>query len=591
MPQTDHRTNVDIDPTRDVALTPFARKLLQEHYLRADETPQLGFARAARAWCGGDLALAQRLYDGVSKGWFMFASPVLSNAPLPGESVKGMPISCFLTSTDDTLEGLMAHTTELRWLSVLGGGVGGHWSDVRSVSKKSPGPIPFLHTINADMEAYSQGVTRRGSYAAYLDVSHPDIMEFLSLRRVGGDEHRKCFSKGFHHAVNITDAFMTAVDAGAPWQLIDPHDQTVRETVSARTLWQEILETRYRTGEPYLFFIDTANRGLPAAQQKLGLRLTGSNLCSEVTLPVNNDRTAVCCLSSLNAETYDEWKDSTIVSDLCEMLDNVLTYFIDTAPAPLSKAVFSASQERAIGLGLMGFHAYIQKHNVPFESDKARKMNRAMFSHIDAESLGASRRLATQRGEAPDMVGTGLRFSHRSCLAPNANSAILLATSPSIEPAAANAFVHEARVGTWPVRNRYLERLLQEKGQSTDAVWRTIITSKGSVQHLDFLTEHEKAVFKTAIEIDQMWVVKHAADRQPYICQAQSVNLFFTSKADKKAVHAVHRAAHRLGLKSLYYLRTESSKKAEDVGKTVVRDALIDAVPAVEETGCAACEG
>jgi len=588
MPQIDLATGLTIEPARDDLLTPFAKKLLAEHYLRQNETPQQGFARASLAWCGGDLALAQRLYEGASRGWFMFASPVLSNAPLPGEHVKGMPISCFLTYVGDSLEELMSHTTELRWLSVLGGGVGGHWGDVRSVSKKAPGPIPFWHTVNADMEAYSQGTTRRGSYAAYLSVSHPDIIEALAVRKAGGDEHRKCLSKGFHHGFNITDDFMEAVVEDKEWKLIDPHDNTVRDTLRARELWQEILETRYRTGEPYLYFIDTARRHLPEPQRRLGLDTHGSNLCSEITLATGPGRTAVCCLSSLNAETYDEWHDTSIVQDVIEMLDNVLTYFINHAPEPLARAKFSAMRERSLGLGLMGFHSYLQRHMVAFESQEARRINEEIFHNIKWEADLKTQLLAKERGEAPDLKGTGRRNSHLLAIAPNANSAILLDTSPSIEPSAANAYVHEARVGTWQVKNRHLERLLAERGKNTPEVWQDIVVNKGSVQHLDFLTDHEKAVFKTAIELDQMWIIRHAADRQPFICQSQSVNLFFPPRADKAYVNKVHLAAWELGLKSLYYCRTVASNRAENVSQKVERQALTDAAP--EDTSCKACE-
>jgi ribonucleoside-diphosphate reductase alpha chain len=574
MPQLDTRTGIVIDPARDEKLTPFAKTLMRDFYLRAGETPQLGHARAARAWCGGDLLLAQRLYDYASKGWFMWASPVLSNAPLPGEKIKGMPISCFLNFVDDTLESLIdVHTPETRWLAVLGGGVGGHWSQVRSVSKKAPGPIPFMHTMDADMEAYKQGAVRRGSYAAYLDISHPDIAEFINIRLPTGDTSRKCLGAGFHHGVNITDAFMEAVIGDKPWDLIDPHDGAVRDTVNARELWQEILEIRYRTGEPYLHFIDASNRALPESQKALGLRVNGSNLCSEITLPTNAERTAVCCLSSLNAETYDEWCDTNIVGDLIEMLDNVLDAFIKNAPKGLARAVHSAIQERSLGLGLMGFHAYLQKLMVPFESQEARSINREMFNRIQRKAVERSEYLGSVLGEPADMLGTGRRNAHLIALAPNANSSILLATSPSIEVAKANAYKHQTRAGTWPVKNRYLERLLEAKGKNTDEVWQDVVLSKGSVQHLDFLTENEKAVFKTAIEIDQMWVVTHAADRQEFICQAQSLNLFFPPRAQRSYINSVHIAAWEQGLKSLYYARTEAPNRVEDVSKTAVRTA------------------
>lgn len=584
----DTATGIYIEPERDSLLTPMATQLLTAHYLRDGETPQQGYARASRAWCGGDIALAQRLYNAVSKGWFMFASPVLSNAPLPGESIRGMPISCFLTYVPDTLEGLIDHSTEIRWLAVLGGGVGGGWSDVRSFSKKAPGPIPFIHTMDADMEAYQQGGTRRGSYAAYMNIDHPDIMEFLNIRRVGGDANRKCFSTGFHHGVNITNKFMQAVIADADWDLIDPHDKTVRDTVKAKMLWHEILDIRYRTGEPYLYFIDTAREAMPREMKRRGLTLHSSNLCSEITLPTDEKRTAVCCLSSLNAEKYDEWRGTTLVADLIRMLDNVLSYFIENAPSQLAKAVYSASRERSLGLGVMGFHAYLQKKMVAFESQEAREINQKIFRDINVSAMIETYVLGSERGEAPDMEGSGRRNAHLLAIAPNANSAILLATSPSIEPAPANAYTHETRVGSHLVKNRYLESLLEEKSMNIETVWQSIITNNGSVQHLDFLTDHEKDVFKTAIELNQHWVVRHAADRQPYICQAQSLNLFFPPKADKSYFEKVHMAAFRLGLKSLYYCRSMASKRVENVSKKVERVPLKDAESAEE---CVACQG
>ena len=592
MPVLDARTGLLIEPARDDLLTPFARSLLGKYYSRPGETPQMAYARACRAW-GSDLAHAQRLYDAVSKGWFMFASPVLSNAPLPGERVKAMPISCFLNYVDDSIAGLNDHTVETRWLAVLGGGVGGHWSAVRAVSEKAPGPIPFMHCMDADMEAYKQGTTRKGSYAAYLDVSHPDILEFINIRVPTGDETRKCLGAGFHNAVNIPDAFMEAVLRDEPWELRCPHEGTVRDTLRARDLWQQILEIRYRTGEPYLHFIDASNRALPEPLKVKGLRVRGSNLCSEITLPTARDRTAVCCLSSLNLELWDEWRDTGLIGDVLEMLDNVLQYFIDHAPEPLWRAVASARAERSVGLGAMGWHAYLQRRMIPVESEAAREVNQAIFREIHRQGMMRNLKLGQERGEAPDMAGTGRRWSHMFAIAPNANSSILLATSPSIEVAKANAYKHQTRAGTWPVQNRYLEAVLEAKGKNTDEVWQDIILSKGSVQHLGFLDDHEKAVFKTAIEVDQMWVVRHAADRQPYVCQAQSLNLFFPPRADRAYVNRVHLAAWRLGLKSLYYLRTEAPNRAEDVSRTVERVALRDgaSVTAEVEEGCVSCQG
>ena len=907
----DLATGIQIVPERDGKLTDFARKLLTDFYLRPGETPQTGFARAARAWSGGDMELAQRLYDAASKGWFMFASPVLSNAPLPGEKIKGLPISCFLTYVDDSIEGLNDHTVEVRWLSVLGGGVGGHWSGVRSVSDKAPGPIPFMHCADADMSAFMQGKcyspdtevmtargwvrfdtltkddligqvdqslrlsfvkpnelveethegalihvktpngavdllvtpnhsmvvedrqrladgtkawkgtlrniradslpshadvrfhtaarlsggsarkltpeerfhiafqadghnhangsgasfhfskqrkidrlcgilndagihhsvnpqqdgttsvyipapvrgtkmfedwcapanmsgewceefleelrhwdaasqdetrgftymttvksnadmvqaiaalagktsrltlhedrggnrvplytvyirdyapltlqnvetteapysgkvycalvdtgmllvrrngvvtvcgnTRKGSYAAYLDISHPDVVEFVGIRTPTGDESRKCLGQGFHHAVNITDAFMEAVIANKPWDLIDPNDKKVRETVPARLLWEQILETRYRTGEPYLNFIDTANRALPEALKEMGLKIHGSNLCNEIHLPTGPDRTAVCCLSSLNLELYDEWKDTALVGDLIEMLDNVLTYFIENAPAPLSRAVHSASRSRDLGLGRMGWHSYLQKRNIAFESDEAVAIGEEISKEIWEKAVDRSLKLGAIKGEAPDMAGTGRRNAHLLATAPNANSSILLGTSPSDEVAKANAYKHQTRVGTWPVKNHHLEAVLERHGRNDEATWKDIIVSKGSVQHLDFLTDHEKEVFKTAIEIDQIWVVRHAAVRQRHIDQGQSVNLFFPPRADRSYLNRIHTEAWKQGLKGLYYLRTEAKNRADNVSvkqeRVALSDGAIYAATSDKSEECVACQG
>ena len=570
---------VKIDKKRDDLLEDYALGMLKDFYLNENESsPQEGYARAAKAWSKYkdemDEDLAQRLYEYVSKKWFMFASPVLSNAPNGTKKGKGMPISCFLTYVPDTLEGLIDHSSELRWLSVYGGGVGGHWSDVRTVSDVAPGPIPFLHTVDADMIAYRQGKTRKGSYAAYLDVSHPDIIEFLNMRIPTGDVQRKALN--LHNAINLTDEFMDAVINNKTFDLRDPKDGAVKETVNARKLWERIIEIRFRTGEPYLNFIDTANRYLPQNLRDLGLRINGSNLCNEIHLPTSADRTAVCCLSSLNLEYYDEWKDTPIVRDLIRMLDNVLQYFIDEAPDTISRAKYSAERERSIGLGAMGFHSLLQKHGVAWESETAKEINNVVFSHINKEAIAETELLAQERGEYPDGVGTGRRNAHMLAIAPNASSGVILSTSPSIEPTKACAYTHRTRAGSFLVKNKYLEQLLEVKGQNNESIWTSIITNKGSVQHLPFLTEGEKSVFKTAQELDQTWVVQHAADRQKYICQGQSVNLFFPSGAQKSYVNKVHLKAWKEGLKGLYYLRTEAKNRAENVSEKVERVALQD---------------
>ena len=571
---------LDIQYSRDDLLTDYAVGMLKDFYMMEGETsPQEAYARASKAWAHyeGELdkGLAQRLYEYVSKKWFMYASPVLSNAPRDGETKgKGLPISCFLTYVPDTLEGLIEHSSELRWLSVMGGGVGGHWRNVRTVSDIAPGPIPFLHTVDADMIAYRQGRTRKGSYAAYLDISHPDIIEFINIRIPTGDVQRKALN--IHNAINLTDEFMAAVLNNTDFDLRDPKDGAVKDTVNARKLWERILEIRFRTGEPYLNFIDTANRSLPMPLKEKGLKIHGSNLCNEIHLPTSAERTAVCCLSSLNLEYYDEWKDTNIVRDLVRMLDNVLQYFIDHAPDSISRARYSAERERSIGLGAMGFHSLLQKHGVAWESDKAREINRVVFEHISEQAKAESRTLAEERGEYPDGEGWGTRNAHLLAIAPNASSGVILSTSPSIEPLKACAYTHRTRAGSFLVKNPYLSKLLEEKGYNNESTWSSIITRKGSVQHLPFLNEGEKAIFKTAQELDQNWVVTHAADRQQYICQGQSVNLFFPAGTPKRYVNKVHFNAWRLGLKGLYYLRTEAKSRAETVSDKVERVALED---------------
>ena len=585
---------IQIDRNRDKDLSEQAYKLLKDYYCKETEnSPQQAFARAAIAYCDGDLEFAQRIYDAVSKGWFMYASPVLSNAPMPGTKAKALPISCFLTYVPDSLEGLIDHSAELRWLSVKGGGVGGHWSHVRAISDKAPGPMPFLHTVDADMTAYRQGKTRKGSYAAYMDVSHPDIIEFLNMRVPTGDVNRK--NLNLHHAINITDDFMRAVERGEIWDLKDPNDNTVRESMPARNLWQQILEVRYRTGEPYLNFIDTANRHLPHTMKAKGLKIHGSNLCNEIHLPTSDDRTAVCCLSSLNLEKFDEWKDTSLVRDLVRFLDNVLQFFIDNAGDEISRARYSASQERSLGLGAMGWHSLLHQKRIAFESYEARELNRKVFRHIKEEAVAESLTLGKEKGEAPDMMGTGRRNSHLLAIAPNANSSIIVSTSPSIEPNKANAYTHRTRAGSHLVKNKYLEEELKKVKKNTNDVWSDIITNGGSVQHLDFLSDEVKDVFKTAIELDQMSLVEQGADRQEYLCQGQSLNLFFPAGAEKKDLHKAHFAAWKLGTKGLYYLRTETSQRAENVAKKVTREALADyetqTMQAQSQDECVACQG
>ena len=582
---------INIDTDKDELLSTQAAKLLKEYYcIDGEDSPQMAFARASRAYCYGDMKLAQRIYNYVSNKWFMFASPVLSNAPKPNGKVKALPISCFLSYVPDTLEGLIEHTSELRWLSVKGGGVGGHWSDVRSVSEIAPGPVPFLHTVDADMTAYRQGKTRKGSYAAYMDVSHPDILEFLTIRIPTGDVGRKCLN--IHHAVNVTDEFMTAVEDDEDWNLVDPNEDTVRETHKARRIWEAILETRFRTGEPYVNFIDTANRYLPKPLKKKGLKIHGSNLCNEIHLPTNEERTAVCCLSSLNLELYDEWKDTDVVKDLITFLDNVLQFFIDNAPDYISRARYSATQERSLGLGAMGLHSLYQKNRMPFDSLRARTLNEEIFKKIKEDSLEQTLILGKERGEAPDMKGTGKRNAHLLAIAPNANSSMITGCSPSIEPHKANAYTHRTRAGSHLIKNRYLREELQKLNMDTPEVWTSIITNGGSVQHLDFINDNIKEVFKTAIEINQREIITQGGDRQQYLCQGQSLNIFFPAGASKKYLHDVHMQAWKDECKGLYYLRTETSHRAENVAEKVKLNKLKDySEDAQTEEDCEACQG
>ena len=587
---------ITIDRTRDKQMSDQARELVTGYYLRGKEkSPQEAYARACVAYSDGDLDLAQRLYDGVSNGYFMFSSPILSNAPAPNEKPTGLPISCFLSYVPDTLDGLISHQSELAWLSVKGGGVGGHWGDVRPVSDKAPGPIPFIKVADSAMTAYKQGQTRKGSYAAYTDISHPDIMEFINLRvPTGGDANRKCFN--INNAVNITDAFMDTVISNGDWNLTNPSNGEVRDTISARELWERLLEVRFRTGEPYLNFIDEANRHLPKELKERGLEIKGSNLCNEIHLPTSSERTAVCCLSSLNLEKYDEWKDTSLVGDLIVMLDNVLEHFIKEAPLELTRAAYSAVRERSLGLGAMGFHSYLQSKNIPWESALATGQNLKMFDHIKKKALETTIALGDTRGVYKDGEGTTVRRnSHLLAIAPNANSSIICGTSASIEPLKSNAFTHRTRVGSHLVKNKHLGKILEEHrlrlGEGEEWLedqWQNIIHHEGSVQQLEYLSEWEKDVYKTAFELDQEWVVEHAAQRQPMICQGQSVNLFFPAGSDKAYVNSVHLNAWKKKLKGLYYLRTNSGATAEQVGKKVERVKLNSFK---EEEECLSCQG
>ena len=583
---------------RDKYLSEFSIKTLEDRYLVEGETsPQDAFARAAKSFAD-DEEHAQRLYDYASKLWFMFSTPILTN----GGTTRGLPISCFLNYVEDSRGGITDHYTENAFLSSVGGGVGGCWNDVRSVGSRtsngseSTGVIPFLKVVDAEMLAFSQGVTRRGSYAAYLEMSHPEIEEFLDMRKpTGGDINRK--STNLHHGVVITDEFMELIEGATreegfddSWDLIDPHSGKVTKTVSAKTLWVKLIQNRVETGEPYLMFGDTVDRALPEFQRAQGLKVHHSNLCSEITLPTTEDRTAVCCLSSVNLEEYDEWKDNDqFIPDLVRMLDNVLTYFIDNAPDELHRAKLSAQRERSIGLGAMGFHAYLQRHNIPFESAIAKGANMRMFTRIKSEASRATKQLAVERGECPDAQGFGVRNSHLLAVAPNASSSIICGnTSPSIEPYRANAFTQKTKSGSSLLKNEYLEDCLRDLGMDNDEVWKSIITNNGSVQHLDFLDDYTKDVFKTAVEIDQKWLIEFAADRQEHICQSQSLNVFFPANVSKQELHAIHMMAWKKGVKTLYYLRSEAIKRAETVSDEALRKYIFESI---DENACLACEG
>ena len=582
-----------IDYDRDELLTDFGKTTLKDRYLLPDETsPQDGFMRAAKAFSDND-EMAERIYNYASKLWFMFSTPILSN----GGTSRGMPISCFLNYVGDSREGLTGHYTENAWLASIGGGIGGYWGHVRSdgVStsggSQSSGSIPFLHVVDSEIMAFSQGKTRRGSYAAYMDISHPEIIEFLEMRKPsGGDIHRKCLN--LHHAVNISDEFMQLIEKciaeptyDDSWDLIDPHTNEVVRTVSARELWQKILEIRVATGEPYVSFIDTIYEGMPETQKKLGLNVHHSNLCTEIVLPTDEHRTAVCCLSSVNLEKFDEWKNNNLfISDLVRFLDNALTYFIENAPDSVFRAKFSAANERSIGLGAMGFHAYLQSKGIPFEGALAKSMNLKIFKHIKEQAVAESKRLGIKRGEAPDMEGTGMRNAHLLAIAPNASSSIICGTtSPSIEPFRANAYVQKTMSGSFLVKNKYLEKLLDKKGINTDKTWTSILANRGSVLHLKELSDYEKDTFKTAIEINQQWVIEHASDRQKFICQAQSVNVFVPADVNVKELHDIHMLAWKRKLKTLYYCRSEAIKRAELLSKKIERTII-------PEADCLACE-
>jgi ribonucleoside-diphosphate reductase alpha chain len=589
-----------IDLEKDKLFGEFALQTLRDRYMIPEErSPQEALWRASKAFADDD-EHAQRLYKYVSNQWFMFATPLLSN----GGTNRGMPISCFLNYVDDSREGITDVFTEDAFLSSAGGGIGTYWGHVRSKGTKtsrgseSTGVVPFIKVSDSLMLAFSQGVTRRGSNAAYLDISHPEIEEFLDIRKPTGDANRACLN--IHHGVILSDKFMRIISKAMKdrsfndsWDLIDPHTNEVTKTVSAKALWIKIIQNRHETGEPYIMWSDTVNDELPDFQRMLGLKVNQSNLCSEITLPTDQDRTAVCCLSSVNLEKFDEWSiDPNFIADLIRMLDNTLQVFIDTAPESLYKAIYSAHRERSIGLGAMGFHAYLQSKGIPFESEIARRVNKTMFEYIKNEAVKETTRLAEERGPCPDAKGRKMvRNAHLLAIAPNASSSILCGnTSPGIEPYRANVFVQKTLTGSHTFKNQYLQEVLKSYQMDNDEVWSSIMANRGSIQHLD-IPDHIKQVFKTAIEIDQRWVITHAADRTPFICQSQSVNLFFPSNVTKKELHETHMMAWEAGVKTLYYLRSEAFKRSDNLSQKMERAVFNFDSTVQEEDDCLACEG
>ncbi|MGX7896428.1 ribonucleoside-diphosphate reductase subunit alpha [Tsuneonella sp. HG222] len=568
------RFDVVTDSSRDALLTEFGKDTLTDRYLLPGEDYQDLFARVADAYAD-DAEHAQRLYDYISKLWFMPATPVLSN----GGTGRGLPISCYLNSVSDSLEGIVGTWNENVWLASRGGGIGTYWGHVRGIGEpvglngKTSGIIPFVRVMDSLTLAISQGSLRRGSAACYLDVSHPEIEEFLEIRKPSGDFNRKALN--LHHGVLISDAFMEAVRAGEKWQLLSPKDGSVRSKVDARSLFQKLVETRLATGEPYIVFSDTVNRMMPAHHRELGLKVSTSNLCSEITLPtgvdhLGNDRTAVCCLSSLNLETWDEWNaDKRFIEDVMRFLDNVLQDYIDRAPEEMARAKYSAMRERSVGMGVMGFHSFLQMKGIGFESPMAKVWNLKMFKHISAKANEASMMMAEERGACPDAeeMGAMERFSCKMAIAPTASISIICGgTSACIEPIPANIYTHKTLSGSFVVKNPYLEKLLQSKSKDSVAVWNSILERGGSVQHLDFLSPEEKAVYKTSFEIDQRWLLEFAADRTPFIDQAQSLNLFIPADVDKWDLAMLHFQAWEKGIKSLYYLRSKSVQRAGFAG-------------------------
>ena len=595
---------IKIDRSKDEKLTNFGKATLSDRYLGPNESYQDLFARVASTYADNNLH-AQRLYNYISNLWFMPATPVLSN----GGTKRGLPISCFLNEASDSLSGILDLWSENVWLAAKGGGIGSYWGNLRSIGEKigrvgkTSGIIPFIKVMDSLTMAISQGSLRRGSAACYLTIDHPEIEEFIEMRRpTGGDPNRK--SLNLHHGVLVTDAFMRAVETDEQWALKSPTDDSIQSTISARNLWIRLLTARIETGEPYIIFIDTVNRLIPQHHKLAGLNVKTSNLCSEITLPTGidkegKDRTAVCCLSSLNLEKYDEWKDDkNFINDIMRFLDNVLTDFIDRAPEQFKDAKYSAMRERSVGLGVMGLHSYFQKNMIPLESVMSKVWNKKIFKNIQEKADQASKDLADERGACPDAAEYNFRerFSNKTAIAPTASISIICGgASPGVEPVAANSYTHKTLSGSYNVRNRYLEKVLEKHGKNDDETWSSITTNQGSISHLDFLTDLEKKVFKTAFELNQNWIVELGADRTPYVSQAQSINLFLPADVHKKELHQIHFQAWKKGLKSLYYCRSKSIQRAEninsgsstDVTKNVYRKE-VDTDPDYEE--CLSCQ-
>ena len=582
---------IEIDRTRDAKLTNFGTAVLSDRYLLPEEGYQDLFARVAATY-GDDTDHAQRIYDYISRLWFMPATPVLSN----GGTNRGLPISCFLNEASDSLDGIVRLWNENVWLAARGGGIGSYWGNLRSIGEKvgangkTSGIVPFIRVMDSLTLAISQGSLRRGSAAVYIRVDHPEIEEFIEIRRpTGGDPNRKALN--LHHGVIVPDAFMRAVENDEEWALISPKDhKTIIRTVPARALWVKLLTARVESGEPYLIFIDHVNRAIPEHHKLAGLYVKMSNLCSEITLPTGLDkdgheRTAVCCLSSLNLETFLEWRDHPdFITDVMRFLDNVLQDFIDNAHGDMERAKYSAMRERSVGLGVMGFHSFLQQQGVPLESAMALVWNKKIFAHVKAQTDQASKTLATERGPCLDAAEYGImeRFSNKIAIAPTASISIICGgSSPGIEPNAANSYTHKTLSGSFNVRNKYLKSVLAAYDMDTEEVWSTITVNDGSVQHLDCLSAHEKDVFKTAFELDQRWLIDLAAERTPYICQSQSLNIFLPADVHKKTLHDIHFRAWKKGVKSLYYCRSRSIQRAEVVATNIAVNDHDNVLPSV----------